>query len=114
MTHHENQAAPIAAEDARVSMVRIAQTVKRTRSARPRTRSRAPGAASEAGTAEGSFIGVSPDRICPESRVPSPGSGLHPRPETSDRRRKLLRDRDLTESQASRPDGRDRLLGLRR
>jgi hypothetical protein len=41
IAHHENQARPIAAEEARVSIVRMAQTVKRTRSARPRTRSRA-------------------------------------------------------------------------
>ena len=40
MTHQENHAAPMAADEARVSIVRIAQTVKRTRSHRPRTRSR--------------------------------------------------------------------------
>src|SRR5262249_4082697 len=42
--------APIAADEARVSMVRMAQTVKRMRSKRPRTRSRAE-AAGGAGTA---------------------------------------------------------------
>ena len=41
MPHQENQATPIAAAEASVSIVRMAQTVKRTRSARPRTRSRA-------------------------------------------------------------------------
>src|ERR1700730_13585086 len=40
-THQENQENPIAADEASVSIVRMAQTVKRTRSARPRTRSRA-------------------------------------------------------------------------
>src|SRR4030095_3198178 len=51
MSHQENQETPIAAEDASVSIVRIAQTVKRTRSARPSTRSRT--GAALAGTASG-------------------------------------------------------------
>src|SRR5262245_46700024 len=49
MSHQENQATPIAAEEASVSIVRIALTVKRTRSARPSTRSRTGGAVAGAG-----------------------------------------------------------------
>src|SRR5215471_3607096 len=50
MTHQENQAYPMDADEARVSIVRIAQTVKRTRSKRPRTRSRTGASAWVAGT----------------------------------------------------------------
>src|SRR5262249_48967205 len=35
ISHQENHATPIAAEEASVSIVKMAQTVKRTRSARP-------------------------------------------------------------------------------
>src|ERR1700739_4652778 len=50
MIHQENQAYPMDADEARVSMVRIAQTVKRTRSKRPRTRSKAGASRRGAGT----------------------------------------------------------------
>ena len=64
MAHQENQATPMAADEARVSIVRMAQTVKRTRSARPRTRSSPWGAAATGAAAEcPSVIRWLPDRI---------------------------------------------------